>query len=167
MTESKERITDAITNIHNTFPQWEDKAIIYQAYKTADVTKDDFEDGFCPYKVLSRIRFIRGLEKAIYTNDFTDLPTSIRITQAVNENLPKLKSDFPNTDKLEVLKMAYDMARGVLDNSDFETVEEEAVYFEIYIDDPMVFEEELRRQYIETLTADDFIDDNLYKIEMK
>ena len=155
MTESKECISNAISELHDTHPTWKDKQIVAASYGKCGKAKEDFEDGFCPYKVLSRIRFIRGLEKEIYTNDFTDIPTSIRITKAVNENLPKLKSDFPNTDQLEVLKMAYDMARGVLNNSDFETVEEEEIYFEIYIDNPEVFEAELQRQYIETLTADE------------
>ena len=156
MTESKAKITNAITETHESHPEWDDKRIVAEAYKGAEVTKDDFEDGFCPYKVLSRIRFIRGLEKAIYTNDFTDIPTSQRITKAVNDNLPKLREDFPNSEDVDILKMAYDMARGVLDNSDFEVLEEEEIYFEIFVDDPIRFEQELRMEFVGYEESDDF-----------
>ncbi len=172
MTESVEQIVQAITKTHRLYPSWEDKAIVELSYRDEGFSKDDFTEGFCPYKVLSRIRFIQGLEDAMYSNDFTDIPTSIRITQAVNANLPKLKSDFPNVDELDVLKMAYDMARGVLENSDFEKVEEEEIYFEIFVEDAEAFEAELRRQYLEQFAEDfpedalDFTNDNQYKIEM-
>jgi hypothetical protein len=166
MTESKAKIIKAITEIHHIFPQWEDKAIINQAYKDIGVSKNDFSEDFCPYPILSRVRFIRSLEKAIYTNDFSDIPTSIRISKAVNDNLPKLKEDFPNSEDVDILKMAYDMARGVLDNSDFETVDEEPVYFEIFVDDPEAFEEELKKQFAKQDDFDyndwaDFTDDRV------
>lgn len=154
MTESKECISQHISELHDEHPEMEDKQIVAIAYKKCGLAKEDFEDGFCPYKTLGKIRFIQNLEKAIYSNDFSDIPTSTQITKAVNDNLPKLRSDFPNRDELDVLKMAYDMARGVLDNSDFEIIEEEAIYFEIYVDDPIAFEAELQRQYLSQFDDD-------------
>jgi len=145
----KECISKMISYFHDNHPKWEDKQIIAVAYKECGASSKDFteKDGFCPYTVLSRVRFIRGLESAIYTNDFTDIPTSTRISKAVNDNLPKLREDFPNKEEVDILKMAYDMARGVLDNSDFEVVKEEPVYFEIFVEDPEEFEEELKKQF--------------------
>jgi len=159
----KECISKMISYFHDKHPEMEDKQIVAVAYKECGASKSDFSDDFCPYKVLSRVRFIRGLESELYTNDFSELPTSIRIAKAVDNNLPKLRSDFPNLEEVEVLKMAYDMARKVLDNSDFETVEEEPIYFEIYIDDPHAFISELRRQENDESIGDDrdFTDDRV------
>lgn len=151
MAEAKSKcLARNLSDLHDEYvKEWTDEQIVKEAYKRCEAKKDDFAEGFCPYSTLSKIEFIKGIEQQIYTNDFSSLPTSLRIANAVDKQLPKLRDDFPKKDELDILKMAYDMARAVLNNSDFETVEEQPIYFQIYIEDAELFEQELRSQALQ------------------
>ena len=156
MAESQTQcLARSLSDIHDEYlKEKTDKEMIQMAYDRCGVKKSDFAEGFCPYDVLSKIEFVKGMEESLYTGDFSGLPTSIRVSMAVDTNLPGLRSDFPDMKEVEILKMAYRMAQDFLINSDFETVKEEPIYFEIYVDNVAAFEQELKKLY-----GSDFTDD--------
>lgn len=157
-TTEKQCISKWISELHEEHSKWSDQQIIAVAYEKCGASKSDFTDGFCPYKVLSKLQFIEQIENQLYQEDFSELPTSIRISNAVNDHLPGLQKHFPNLEELDILKLGYDMARGILNNSDFETVEEKPIYFEIWVEDAIAFERELQTQFLST---GDYVDSRI------
>ncbi|MHA2181048.1 MAG: KTSC domain-containing protein, partial [Promethearchaeota archaeon] len=126
----------------------------------------DFKDhGFCPYDILHKLQYRKSLESDLYNDDFSGLPTSIRIAQTVDAHLPQLKSDFPDMEESELLKIAYSEAKKVLDHSDFTSVKEEPIYFKIAIpnEELEAFEQDLK---FAAELMNDYLDDNLYKIAL-
>jgi hypothetical protein len=157
-----------IAKFLNDFPNKSDKEIIQKAYFVAGAKRDDFDPKvYCPYRVLGKLKFQTKLQKDLYTNDFSSLPTSMRISQSVDDYLPQLRSDFPKKKERDLLIMAYNIAKDVLDNSDFVTVKEEPVYFEMIMNDMQMEEFEKQLRVYMASNADDFIDDNLFKIHME
>jgi hypothetical protein len=166
--EKQSCINRKISHLHDTRPDMSDKQIIAVAYSECGASKSDFKPSeYCPYRVLSKIKLKSKLERDLYTGDFSILPTSIRIARSVDEYLPQLRSDFPKKKEKDLLIMAYNIAKGILDNSDFVTVEEKPVFFEIYLDGIQMEEFEKQMRVFFAQNADDFTDDNTFKIEMK
>lgn len=164
-TEKQQCINRKISHYHETHPGWADKKIIAASYSECGASKSDFTpDEYCPYRVLGKIKFHSKLENDLYTNDFSEMPTSIRVARSVDDYLPRLRQDFPKKKEKDLLIMAYNIARNVLDNSDFVTVKEEPIFFEIFLDDMQM--EEFEKQLRIYFAQEDFTDDNLFKIEM-
>jgi len=165
-TKGKGCVAQWISELHNAHPDWEDKQIIAVAYEKCGVSKNDFEEGFCPYDILTRITFTESFSDHLYS-DFTGLPTSVMVANAVDFALPRLKQELPDLDEIELLKTAYGLAQEVLKNSDFETYSEKPIYFAISIPNSELeaFELELRRAaYYSDEGEIDFTNDNLFKI---
>lgn len=142
------------------------KQIIARAYKACDASKLDFKPAeFCPYRVFSKIDFIANLKRNLYSDDFTNLPTSVLVAKAVGDCLPKLRKDFPNKSEVEILKDAYQLARMALDETDFVVESDKPIYFKISIPNEELpkFKKRLKAYAI----INDFVDDNSLKIEMK
>ncbi|MHA1796219.1 MAG: KTSC domain-containing protein [Promethearchaeota archaeon] len=156
--DKRECISYWISELTREHPEWEQKQVIAVAYAKCDATKKDFEGtDFCPWKIVGQVNFANDFKDMLYS-DFTSLPTSIIIAQAVDFALPKLKEKYPTENEVDLLKIAYKIAQTIVSNSDFEEIEEEPVYFAIEVDDIEEFEKALSY-------SEDYTDDNLYKIE--
>ena len=156
---SKTRVSEAISTLYHAHPDWEVSQIVTTAYQQCNVVKGDFTDGFCPYKVLAKLSFTRDFEESLIA-DFSDLPSSVMIANAVDLALPRLRATYPDLSEMELLKIAYLLAQRVISTMDFVAVPEEAFYFAIQIPNEELaqFEANLK-EGMYYLAENDFTDD--------